>query len=267
MKKILIIVGVLVVLVIIALTLLVSNLGPVIKTAVETVGPELTKTKVKLESADVSIFSGTVDLGGFLLGNPAGFTAPTAMTCKSIEVDIDNSSVTTDTIIIKKIEIIAPVITYEKKGSTDNFQTIQQNVQKAVPAGDGSAAKTETADSGQSKKIIIENFIVKDAKINLAGSILSTLGGNEGVGIDLPDIHIKDIGKDKDTSPAEAFAQILKEMTSGVGTSVTGFTKEIGAQAQKAVEAVTKQAGDVTKSVQDQAGSVTDKVKGLFGND
>jgi hypothetical protein len=54
-------------------------LGPAIKTAVEQVGPRLTKTTVKLGEVEISPWHGLVQIKGLEVGNPAGFMAPTAM--------------------------------------------------------------------------------------------------------------------------------------------------------------------------------------------
>ena len=60
MKKIILIgSGVVVAAIIAAVVLVVLNLGGLIKTAVETYGPPITKTEVRLGSADISILSGS----------------------------------------------------------------------------------------------------------------------------------------------------------------------------------------------------------------
>ena len=242
--------GVLVVAIIGMIVLAVMNLGSIIKTATEKYGPQITKTEVKLGSADISVLSGSGKLEDFLLGNPKGFSMPNALTCDTIKVKVDTNSLTSDTIIIEEIYIDGPVVSYEKKGSTDNFKTILANINKTV-ASDKKAAKTEKAepsDTGSEKKVVINDFIVKNGKINIGGSLLNTFG-DKGVGIDLPDIHIKDIGKDKETTPAEAFAIVLGEMTGDVAGTVTQVGKQLTEQLGKAVEGVSDKAGSALKGL------------------
>ncbi len=126
--------GVLVAVVIILLVVGVSNLGPIIKKAVNTYGPEITKTQVELGDVDVSLLSTEAKLKDFILGNPEGFKSPQVMSVKSIHLNVDEKSLTKDTIIIEKIEVVAPEITYEKIGGTDNFQTIMNNIKKSIGA-------------------------------------------------------------------------------------------------------------------------------------
>ncbi len=242
--------GVVLIAVIAMIVLAIMNLGSIIKTATEQYGPQITKTEVKLGSADISILSGSGSLKDFLLGNPKGFTMPSALTCDTIRVKVDTNSLTSDTIIIEEIFIDGPVISYEQKGRTDNFKTILANIKKTV----ASDKKTTTAkpdqpsDTGSEKKIQINNFIVKNGKINLGGSLLNAFG-DKGMGMDLPDIHIKDIGKDKETTPAEAFAIVLGEMTGDVAGTVTQVGKQLQEQLGKAVESVTDKAGSTLKGL------------------
>jgi len=256
MKKYIFIgVGAVIVGIITLIVLAVLNLGDLIKTVTEKYGPEITKTEVRLGSADISVLSGSGTLKEFYLGNPKGFSMPSALECDTIRVKVVTDSLTTDKIIIEEVYVDGPVISYEKKGKTDNFQTIVNNIKKTV-AGEKKQEKKEEAapsETGSEKSIQINNFIVKNGKINLGGSLLDTFGDNS-MGIDLPDIHIKDIGKEKETSPAEAFAIILSEMTGDVAGTVTQVGKQLMQDVGKAVEGV----GGGTESV---GGAI----KGLFG--
>ncbi len=262
-KTILIGSGVVLAAIVVLIVLVVLNLGSLIKTAVEEYGPPITKTEVRLGSADISVLSGSGTLEDFFLGNPEGFSMPSAMECDTIRVSVVTDSLTTDTIVIDEIFVDGPVISYEKKGSTDNFQTIVNNIKKTVAsekkAEKAPADEQQATETGSEKKIVINDFIVKNGTINVGGSLLKVFG-DKGMGIDMPDIHLKDIGKDGDTSPAEAFSKILAEMTGGVAGSVTEFGKELQKQLGKAVEGVTKGASE-------GAESVGGAIKGLFGSE
>ena len=65
--------GAIVVLIIILVVAGLSNLGPMIKMAVNTYAPKITKTEVHLADVDISIFSGKAALKNFSIGNPGGF--------------------------------------------------------------------------------------------------------------------------------------------------------------------------------------------------
>ncbi|NDV17891.1 hypothetical protein GO013_00470 [Pseudodesulfovibrio sp. JC047] len=258
MKKYMLIgIGTLLAAIIAVVILVVLNLGDIIKVAVEKYGPPITKTEVKLGSADISILSGSGALSDFLLGNPQGFSMPSAIECDTIRVSIVKDSLTTDRIIIEEIFVDGPIISYEKKGNTDNFKTIVNNIKKTVASEEkqDQHAETTPSETGSEKTIQINNFIVKNGHINLGGSMLNAFG-EQSMGIDLPDIHLKDIGKDKETTPAEAFALVLSEMTG----DITGTISQVGKQLQKEL-------GKAVDGVTNGAGSAGGVLKGLFGSD
>lgn len=69
----------LVVVVILAVVGVGMFLGNVIKAGVETIGPRVTKVDVKLDSVSLSLLSGGCTIRGLVLGNPAGFKAPSSI--------------------------------------------------------------------------------------------------------------------------------------------------------------------------------------------
>lgn len=259
--------GAFVVIVVIVVVVGVSNLGPIIKNAVNTFGPEITKTEVRLGDVEISLFSAEAKLKDFFLGNPEGFKSPQALSVRSIHVNVDEKSLTKDTIIIDRIEVVAPEITYEKVRGTDNFKAIQNNVNKVVSANKTAKKSGAQGKEDGGKKIIIRNFIVKDGKVNLT---MSALGGKT-IAANLPDIHLKDVGqKEGGVSPADAFKEIFDTLYAKINSpavtdifskglkTLTGGTKAV-------TEGVTKQLGTAGEGVKGGVKSATDKLKGIFG--
>ena len=272
------------VVVIIAVILIVglSNLGPIIKHAVNTYGPKITKTELRVDDVGVSIFSVEAKLKKFFLGNPEGFKTQGAMKVGSVFVNVDEGSLKSDTIVIDRIEVKAPEITYEKKGGTDNFNTILKNVTKT--ASSEKSSKKESKEEGAGKKFIIRNFIVKDGKVNLAMAVYGL--GDKEISVPLPDIHLKDIGKKKNGSSSaevfkEVFAALYGKITSPAVTDV--FNQQLktlgasldtlGKTTQKKLEDVAGKAKDSAKGLEGSADKIGEglkdvgkKVKGVFGN-
>lgn len=273
MKKwILIGLGAIVVILIVVVVVGLSKLGPIVKTAVNTYGPKITDTELRVDDVGISLFSAEAKLKKFFIGNPKGFKSESAMKVGSVYVDVDEGSLTKDTIVIQKVEVVGPEITYEKKGKTDNFQALLANVQKNMPQGE--SAKKEPAKEGPGKKLIISDLIIKQGKVNLAVEIPGGVLGDKQISADLPDVHLKDIGKQKGgSSPAEVakevFAALHAKITApDVMGPLTDQLKNLGGTAAKALEGVTQEglkgATDVVEGAGKEAGSVTDKVKGLL---
>ncbi|MGD2038703.1 MAG: hypothetical protein PVH28_12500, partial [Desulfobacterales bacterium] len=249
-----------------------SKLGPLVKMAVNTYGPKITDTELRVDDVGISIFSAEAKLKKFFLGNPSGFKSPSAMKVGSIYVDVDEGSITKDTIIINKVEVVGPEITYEKRGKSDNFRSILSNVQKNVPKGD--SAKKEPAQEGPGKQLIINDFIIKDGKVNLAVAMPGGALGDQEIKTDLPDIHLTDIGKKKGgASPAEVAKEIFtalygKVTSPNVLGALNDQLKKLGGESAEALEEAAKQglksATEAVVGAEKEAGGVTDKVKGLF---
>lgn len=80
MKKLL--VGGLLALVILAVVAVLAVgifLDSAVKKGVETVGPQLTKVSVKLDSVGLSLLSGSGKVNGLVVGNPEGYKTPNAI--------------------------------------------------------------------------------------------------------------------------------------------------------------------------------------------
>jgi uncharacterized protein involved in outer membrane biogenesis len=261
--------GAIIVIIVIAIVVGLSNIGPVIKNAVNTYGPKLTKTEVRVGDVGVSLFSAEAELKDFFLGNPKGFKSPQAMSVKSIYVNVDEKSLTGNTIIIDRIELVAPEITHEKIHGTDNFQTILNNVKKAVGADKATEKPDEKVKEDEGKKILIKDFIVRDGKVNLAVSMLG--GKTTTLSASLPDIHLKDVGQEKGgTSPADAFKEIFAALYAKITSpavndvfnkgleKLTTDTKAVTEEAKKKLETA-------SEGAQKEVKATTDKLKGLFG--
>jgi uncharacterized protein involved in outer membrane biogenesis len=266
MKKwILIGAGVVILIIVILLVVGISKIGPIIKTAVNTYGPGITKTDLRLGDVGVSIFSGEVRLKEFYLGNPKGFKSPEAMKVKSIYVNIDEKSLMKDPIVIDKIEIAGPEITYEKTAGTDNFMAIMDNVKRSVSMGE--SPKEKSKEGGKGKNLLIKDFVLKDGKVTLVAAFL----GGKTVSAALPDIHLNNIGGEKEgLSPAKASEAILaalyeKITSSAVTASLNNELKALGTSMEEAAAGAKKQLETtVGKGTGKEAGKLLDKTKGLF---
>jgi hypothetical protein len=260
--------GAIVVLLIVVVVVGLSKLGPLVKMAVNTYGPKITGTELHVDDVGISIFSAEAKLKKFFLGNPKGFKSPSAMKVGSVYVDVDEGSLTKDTIIIKKVEVVGPEITYEKRGKTDNFKSILNNIQKNVPKGE--SAKKEPAKEGPGKKLIINDFILKNGKVNLAVAMPGGVFGDQEIKADLPDIHLKDIGKKKGgASPAEVAKEIFAALYGKIQSpmvmgALDDQLKKLGGAGIAEIEKAAKGAAGIGADAGKEAEGVADKVKGLF---
>jgi len=259
MKKWILVAIALVVIVAAVLIIGISNLGPIIKTAVNKYGPAMTKTDLRVKDVNISLFSGEAKLKDFYLGNPKGFKSPEAMSANAIYVDVDEKSLTRDSIVIDRIEVVGPEITYEKVRGTDNFQTILSNVKRSADTSKSSSSSKEPSKESSGKKFVIKDFIITDGKVNMDVDMLA--GSSISASASLPKIHLKNVGEKSGGATAEeVFYIVLAELygkivspavTATLNKELKGLTSRLPVEDEETKKSVEK--------------TVNETVKGLLG--
>ena len=125
MKKIVYVLGAIIVLVVAVAIYVFVFAGDLIKTAVERVGSDATQAEVTLSKVDLDMFQGTGGMQGLIVGNPKGFKTPSAFELGEISLQIDKETVGQNPVVIKSIAITGPIVTYEKGDSTSNVDAIK----------------------------------------------------------------------------------------------------------------------------------------------
>ena len=271
MKKLFIGVGVLAVIGVIVVVFFLSNLGSVITKAVEVFGSEVLQTEVSLMETEISPTSGKGTMRGLKVGNPKGFETASAMEFSEVILGLDVATLTKSTVVVNEIVIDAPQFTYELGSDGSNIDAIKRNIDTSMGSANGgsSASKPESpkSDSGDGKKLIIEKFILRDAKVNVSAVGL----GGKTLTVSIPTIQLNDIGKDKGgASPGEVAKKIFDSINQEIGKAVSGLG--LG-KAKDVVEGVAsdlkenlgEEVAGSTEALGDGAKKLGDSVKGIFG--
>ncbi len=256
-KKILIAAGVLVVVLIVAVVIVGMSLGKIIKAGVETVGPKITKTEMKLDRANLSLVSGAGTLHGFLLGNPEGFKTPSAIKAGSVSVGVRPGSLFSDKVHVTHVRVEGPEITFEgTMGTANNLSKILENVEATTggekpPAKSGDKPKGEPKSDAPAKKLQVDEFTITGAKVNLS----MTMFGGKSVTVPLPEIKLPPLGTGPDgITAAELTQQVLKLITA----------ETLKAAEKAAVEFGRNAAGAVTKGATERLDKATKGIGDLF---
>ena len=256
MKRGLIIGGVVLAVVVAGIIFLLANLGSVIKAVVEKVGSEATKARVTLNEADVSITSGKGRLRGLTVGNPAGFKTASALELGEIGVEVDVSTVKSDVIVVKEIVIDAPKVTYEFAARGSNMETLRQNVE--AYAG-GEREKPPAGGERKGPKLVIENLYIRDGRVNVSADFLK----GEKVGVALPTIHLRDIGKTGGRNEGASGAEVAEKVIAAIGRTATSAVGTLNVGAIQ--DALRQGVGGTEKAVKEGAQEVQEKMKKVFG--
>lgn len=236
------------------------NYSAIVKAGVETHGPAFTKTAVTLDGVKVSPFAGEVSIQEFIIGNPQGYKTDHAFKVAEVKVAVDLGSLTSDVVHIKQVVIDQPDIIYELGGPAgSNLQAIQKNVAAASGAGQGKGKGAPAAGGGEGPRVVIDNLYIRKPKVALSAAML----GGKKVDVPVPDIHLKDIGKDSKGGKGATLADASEKVMDAVLGSVTKAAKSIN------LDAVKKQMEGLTKGVGGAAGDVgkgvSDTLKGVLG--
>lgn len=212
MKKIIKIIFILLVVLIIAVVLGVHFfLDGAVKKAVETIGPQITKVDVKLDSVSISILSGSGKIKGLVIGNPEGFKSPSSISLGKASLGLKTTSLLSDKIVIRSIVLEAPEITFEQSLKGNNLLTLQKNL-----GGDASTKEQPKEQpkekSAAAKKLQVDDVLITGGKIHVT---VSALGGKSAT-VPLPPIHFTNLGTGADgITPAELSKRILSEIIEG----------------------------------------------------
>ncbi|HOB33194.1 MAG TPA: hypothetical protein PKH32_09990, partial [Verrucomicrobiota bacterium] len=239
MKKLLvrILIGV-VVLLVLAVVGIGIFLDGIAKRGIETVGPQITKVSVKLDGIDLSPLSGGGTVKGLVVGNPEGFTTPQAISVGSATLSLKPMSLLADKLVIRKIEVIAPEITFEGGFKGNNLSQILANVNEA--AG-GTGDTTEETEEAATRKLQVDDFLIRDAKLHVS---ITGMGGKT-FPVALPPIHIENLGQGPDgITTAELVRLVLSEVEKYAVQAAEKGLAELGASA-----------GELRKGLEEAAGT------------
>ncbi len=281
MKKWLLIgVGLLIIVIGAAVFYVVSSLDSLVVAGVEKFGSEITQTRVRLKEAKIGVTSGQGTLRGLSVGNPKGFKADTSIRLGEVSVELDTGTITQNPVVIKKVVIASPDVTYELGEKGSNVDAIQQNVNAYMAKwGITPGKKTEAkGDEGEARKLITQNLYVRDGKVNVSATFL----GGQKLGAPLPDIHLKDIGKEKGgASPGEIAGKVIGAIRQGTAKAIAplgldnlagtvteglkGSAEVLGKGAKDSAETLEKGAKGTLGAVEEGAKGAGDAIKKLFG--
>jgi uncharacterized protein involved in outer membrane biogenesis len=208
-----------------------TSLDSIVEAAIEKYGSEITGTTVTLDEVKISLIDGRGTIRGLSVGNPKGFAAGHSFQLGEIQLALDVGTITGNPVVVKKILIDKPVVTYELGSDGSNIAAIQRNVQAYMGPGDRSKG-----DTREGPKLVIENLYIKGGEVNVTTTVLK----DRKLSTRLPDIHVKAIGKEKGgTSPGEVAKQIVAHLAKSVGSAVATLNLD---QLGDAAEDATKRA-------------------------
>ena len=177
--------------VIVVATLVVSNLDDIIRKAVESVGTEVTGTRVSLDAVKFSLTDGRGEFHGLSIANPPGYTTENAFHMTEIAIQVDPGSLAGKVIVIDEILIDGALVVAEQKAVSTNLKELLANVEQSGSQDPSSSAAAEDSAAAQ-----VRLMVKKFSFINNSASIVTEQWGTKTLSI--PDVNMQNIG-DRET--------------------------------------------------------------------
>ena len=242
MKKFLIILGILAVLGIAAVIYVSMHLGEIVTAGVNRYGPQLTQTRLTLESAKISPLSGVGTLNNLVIGNPKGWSENDLASLGKVHIDVVPSSLRGDHIVLNEVIIEAPVFNYETKIINSNVNDLLKNIEQALGGAKPADAKPAT---GPQKKFSVKKFRLVDGQVRVG--LIGT-----ATTVPLPLIEIDELGtKEGGVTAAEAASIVMKQVVGKIVGATAGAATDLLKTGGAASAESVKKAGEA--------------IKGLFG--
>ena len=123
-------VGAVVALVLLLVLTLPLWLGPVVKPAVRVAVPRFTGTTFELGHLYLNPYTGRLEVGGLVVGNPKGYDEPVALSLSNLVFDAAMTTLSDEYVHVEEISIDGVFVSYLGGGEhdVDNFTQIQYNL-------------------------------------------------------------------------------------------------------------------------------------------
>jgi len=183
MKKVLIALGVIVVIVAAGLVYVYTQLDTIVAGIIEQQGSAATATPVGVSGVSIDLGEARAEIAGLTVGNPEGYGG-NAMSLGRFVIRIDPATVTDDTIVLREVTVSGATVNMVQRATRNNLRELMKNLESA---GGG---EQRPADGGAGRKLIIERFVLEDARASVSLPDIQ-----EQRSVDIPRIELTDIGR------------------------------------------------------------------------
>lgn len=217
-----------------------TQLDAMIKSGVETAGPEVMSVDVSVGSVSISPFSGTVAVTDFAIGQPDGFGDGPMVQLGEFKMKVEPSTLMDDHVIVDEIVIDQPLFDARMIGSDSNFQALQRKLAEG--------AGSETV-GGQPITLTIRSLAVKSPQISVQKDGMLSVDED----IALADFTLTDLGTDeKGLSPREIARHLMDTLQPQITKAL------VTAGASDKFQSIAK---DARGELEEKAGSLLKKLR------
>lgn len=263
MKRIKKLLAVAVVAVVVLIISLLMGIDYIAKVGVEQGGTYALGVNTTLDSMDVGIFSGTVEMANLTVANPPAFDTPHFLALGAGRVAVSLGSLMGDKVVVPELTLTGLSIHLERKGTQSNYNTIFAALKKFE-----SAEQSNSSEAKAGKRFVIEQVTIEN--VNVQVDLLPIGGELTRLPVMIERIELKNVGSDSANGIllADVIAIVVKAILDAVvqqsGDLLPG---DIAAELQQGLAGLAdlgsttvQVVGDVTTMVDGEVKKVTDMV-------
>lgn len=220
MKKLIIIAGSLLTILIILFLVAMLSINSIVKSGIEEIGTEMTGTAVTVESVSISPFSGKGTISGFRVANPSDYQQEYAFQTGDFSIELNPLSLFSDEIVIHEIIITSPSIYVEQKLPQNNLTDILRHIR--------SIAEFETSD----KEMVIDYFLITGGTVDL----YTEVGGERSARVEISSIELHDLGRG---GGQQAIEGVIRDIAEDIAEeALRGAVRSGGEQIRDAIRSL-----------------------------
>jgi len=209
--------------------ILTFTIDSIVRSAIESRGSDILQTELSVDNVSISLLSGSGSVEGLTIANPDEFEDGEALTISSIRMNLDVSTLLSDTVVVNELRIRDLDVNYRLKATGSNLGKLMDNLE-SYSAG--------TEDEAESN-MIIDLFVMEESTV----SIDTQFEELQAISVNIPYVEREGIGRDDDQTVSEGIRNILEIIISRVSDIAFDAVKDEGA------EKILDKAGDAIKDL------------------
>jgi hypothetical protein len=239
MRKLLKVVGILLVLFVVGVAVMAIMIDPIVRRGVEYGSTSALKVPTRLEEATVK-FSGKARLDRFEVDNPAGFKEPKAIVLERIDLVLRPKGLFDPAVYVDELRILKPEVTVEFTGTKNNLSTLLDHL---------SAGKPSAEEKKEGKKFLIRKLKIESGTVKFRSDLLSENSRT----LTLPPIELDNIGTaEGGASTTEVLRVLLQTLATAAMNAGEGLLPK---------ELMDRLRGDLSKHLNDLQGEAMDQLR------
>lgn len=186
-----------------------SNIDSLVKTGIEKGGSYSLGVPTVVESVDVGLLAGTLDMDGLKVSNPSGFSTPHFIALGDSDITVDIGTITSDKVKFSEFTLKGIDVYLDKGGNPSNYNTILNNIKRFES---GASEEPKNAE-GANKAVVIDSLVLEDINIHVANMPgVSLLAGD--VAVTIPRIELKGVGEKERMKAGDVASLVVKTVLS-----------------------------------------------------